>query len=110
MGSNTIIINNVGIFEPKSPSSEMMHYGVAKTAQLAASRGLAELTKGINVTVTSLLPGPAASEDAEGFGEKLAGEGKTREETEHEFFRDARPSSLLQRFITVEKTASTAAY
>nr|WP_254245105.1 hypothetical protein [Hymenobacter sp. BRD67] len=38
--------------------SEMIHYGMTKTAQLAVARGLAELTKGTQVTVNSLLPGP----------------------------------------------------
>ena len=37
---------------------EMIHYGMTKTAQLAVSRGLAELTKGTKVTVNSVLPGP----------------------------------------------------
>ncbi|TPG67385.1 SDR family NAD(P)-dependent oxidoreductase [Hymenobacter nivis] len=90
--------------------AEMIHYGTTKTAQLAVARGLAELTKGTAVTVNSLLPGPTASEGVEEFLQKLAGEGKTREEAEHAFFRDARPSSLLQRFITVEEIADTAAY
>ncbi|WP_245235089.1 SDR family NAD(P)-dependent oxidoreductase [Pedobacter borealis] len=37
---------------------EMIHYGMTKTAQLAVSRGLAELTQGTGVTVNSILPGP----------------------------------------------------
>ncbi|AMJ66807.1 SDR family NAD(P)-dependent oxidoreductase [Hymenobacter sp. PAMC 26628] len=90
--------------------AEMIHCGTTKTAQLAVARGLAELTKGTAVTVNSLLPGPTASEGVEEFLKKLAGEGKTRAEAEHAFFRDARPSSLLQRFITVEEIADTAAY
>ena len=40
----------------------MIHYGMTKTAQLAISRGLAELTKGTKVTVNSVLPGPTRSE------------------------------------------------
>ena len=90
--------------------AEMVHYGTTKTAQLAVARGLAELTKGTAVTVNSVLPGPTASEGVEGFIKQLAGEGKTREEAEHEFFRDARPSSLLQRFITTDEIASMVAY
>ncbi|GAB3306282.1 SDR family NAD(P)-dependent oxidoreductase [Hymenobacter tenuis] len=85
---------------------EMIHYGTTKTAQLAVARGLAELTKGTEVTVNSVLPGPTASEGVEEFLQKLAGDGKTREEAEHEFFRDARPSSLLKRFITPEEIAN----
>ena len=37
---------------------EMIHYGMTKTAQLAVSRGLAEMTAGTGVTVNSVLPGP----------------------------------------------------
>jgi NAD(P)-dependent dehydrogenase (short-subunit alcohol dehydrogenase family) len=40
----------------------MIDYGMTKTAQLAISRGLAELTRGTNVTVNSVLPGPTRSE------------------------------------------------
>jgi NAD(P)-dependent dehydrogenase (short-subunit alcohol dehydrogenase family) len=90
--------------------AEMVHYGTTKTAQLAVARGLAELTKGTSVTVNSVLPGPTASEGVEEFLTKLAGEGKTRAEAEHEFFRDARPSSLLQRFITTDEIATMVAY
>ena len=41
---------------------EMIHYGMTKTAQLSISRGIAEITKGTNVTVNSVLPGPTYSE------------------------------------------------
>jgi len=37
---------------------EMIHYGMTKTAQLAIARGLAERTRGTQVTVNSVLPGP----------------------------------------------------
>ena len=90
--------------------AEMIQYGTTKTAQLAVARGLAELTKGTSVTVNSVLPGPTASEGVEEFLKKLAGEGQTRAEAEHAFFRDARPSSLLQRFITPEEIANMVAY
>jgi NAD(P)-dependent dehydrogenase (short-subunit alcohol dehydrogenase family) len=45
---------------------EMIHYGMTKTAQLAVSRGLAEMTRGTAVTVNSVLPGPTMSEGVEG--------------------------------------------
>src|ERR1700730_863507 len=41
--------------------SEMIHYGVTKTAQLAVSRGLAEALAGSAITVNSILPGPTKS-------------------------------------------------
>src|SRR6266478_7098427 len=51
---------------------EMVHYGLTKTAQLALSRGLAELTAGTAVTVNSVLPGPTRSEGVGAFVEGLA--------------------------------------
>jgi NAD(P)-dependent dehydrogenase (short-subunit alcohol dehydrogenase family) len=90
---------------------EMIHYGMTKTAQLAVSRGLAELTKGTNVTVNSILPGPTRSRGVEGFLEGLAEAGHVSTDTvEQNFFKNMRPTSLLQRFATVEEVADTVAY
>jgi NAD(P)-dependent dehydrogenase (short-subunit alcohol dehydrogenase family) len=87
--------------------SEMIHYGVTKTAQIALARGLAETTAGTGVTVNSVLPGPTASEGVEDFVGNLAKhQGTTRENVERDFFRTARPSSLLQRFATPEEVAA----
>ena len=90
--------------------AEMIHYGTTKTAQLGVARGLAELTKGTGVTVNAVLPGPTASEGVEEFIKKMSAEGKTKEEAEHDFFQHARPSSLLQRFITPDEVANLVAY
>jgi NAD(P)-dependent dehydrogenase (short-subunit alcohol dehydrogenase family) len=90
---------------------EMIHYGMTKTAQIAISRGLAELTKGTNVTVNSILPGPTKSKGVGGFIEDLARAGKKSVvEVEKDFFKNMRPTSLLQRFATVEEIADTVAY
>ncbi|MBC2606695.1 SDR family NAD(P)-dependent oxidoreductase [Pelagicoccus albus] len=90
---------------------EMIHYGMSKTAQLAVSRGLAELTKGTNVTVNSVLPGPTYSEGVAGFVESLASQsGKTTDEVSEQFFKEMRPTSLLQRFADVEEVANMVAY
>ena len=43
--------------------TEMIHYGMTKTAQLAVSRGLAEITAGTGVTVNSVLAGPTSSKE-----------------------------------------------
>lgn len=88
---------------------EMIHYGMTKTAQLSISRGLAKAMKGTGVTVNSVLPGPTWSEGVEVFVEKMA-EGKSVEQTKRDFFRDARPSSLIQRFATVDEVAALVAY
>lgn len=90
---------------------EMIHYGMTKTAQLSVSRGLAELTRNTNVTVNSVLPGPTRSEGVDEFIKQLAaGQNVTPEEAEKNFFKTARPTSLLQRFATVEEVANLVTY
>ena len=90
---------------------EMIHYGMTKTAQIAVSRGLAELTKGTNVTVNSILPGPTKSKGVGAFIEDLSkANNKPVAEVEKDFFKNMRPSSLLQRFATVEEIADTVVY
>ena len=87
---------------------EMVHYGMTKTAQLAISRGIAESTKGTKVTVNSVLPGPTLSEGVKEFAG--IGEDQSKEEVEKEFFKTARPTSLIQRFATTQEVANMVAY
>ena len=90
---------------------EMIHYGMTKTAQLAVSRGLAEMTRGTAVTVNSVLPGPTMSEGVETFIKDLAKHnGVSVEEATKQFFQQQRPTSLLQRFATVEEIANLVVY
>lgn len=90
---------------------EMIHYGMTKTAQLAVARGLAERTRGTGVTVNSVLPGPTASEGVTDFVRELGAQrGLSEAAMEREFFASARPSSLLQRFITPEEVANLIVY
>jgi NAD(P)-dependent dehydrogenase (short-subunit alcohol dehydrogenase family) len=89
----------------------MIHYGMTKTAQLAISRGLADLTKGTNVTVNSVLPGPTHSEGIVDFLKSLASDPEApAEQLEAEFFAKGRPSSLLQRMIEPQEIANLVAY
>jgi len=106
-GRIIFISSESGVFIP----DEMIHYGMTKTAQLAVSRGLAELTKGTNVTVNSILPGPTKSKGVGSFIEDLAKSGNlTVAEVEVDFFKNMRPTSLLQRFLNVDEIATTVAY
>jgi len=90
---------------------EMIHYGVTKTMQVALARGLAETTAGTGVTVNSVLAGPTRSEGVEEFIAGLAkSKGLTPAAVEKDFFRSARPSSLLQRFATTDEVAALAAF
>lgn len=87
--------------------SEMVHYGVTKTAQLALSRGLAEPTVGTGVTVNSVLPGPTESEGVAQFVAQAAkSQGVDKAQVEKQFFKTIRPSSLIQRFATTEEVAA----
>ncbi len=86
---------------------EMIHYGMTKTAQLAVSRGLAELTKGTNVTVNSVLPGPTLSEGVGGLIQDLANkQSKSIEQVEDDFFKEIRPTSIIQRFTSPQEIAN----
>lgn len=91
--------------------AEMVHYGMTKTAQVAVARGLAESVAGTGVTVNSVLPGPTASEGAVSFLDNLAKkQGLSAAEMEKEFFKSARPTSLLKRFETPQEIASVVAF
>jgi NAD(P)-dependent dehydrogenase (short-subunit alcohol dehydrogenase family) len=89
----------------------MIHYGMTKTAQLAISRGLAELTRGTKVTVNSVLPGPTRSEGIIDFLRSTStNPNATAEQLEAEFFAKVRPSSLIQRMTEPEEVANLVAY
>jgi NAD(P)-dependent dehydrogenase (short-subunit alcohol dehydrogenase family) len=91
--------------------TEMIHYGLTKTSQLALSRGLAEMTRGTAVTVNSVLPGPTMSEGVETFVKDLAKQhGQSVEEAASQFVKQFRPTSLLQRFASVEEIANMVVY
>jgi len=91
--------------------AEMIHYGMTKTAQLAVARGLAETLAGTGVTVNCVLPGPTSSEGVGEFVAQLAqSRGVDAATVEKEFFATARPSSLIQRFATVQEVASMIVY
>jgi NAD(P)-dependent dehydrogenase (short-subunit alcohol dehydrogenase family) len=91
--------------------SEMVHYGMSKTAQLAVARGLAESFPASGVTVNSVLPGPTDSEAFGAFLESMAKQaGKTKEAIVDGFFASARPSSLLKRVTTTDEVASMVTY
>jgi NAD(P)-dependent dehydrogenase (short-subunit alcohol dehydrogenase family) len=94
-----------------NPPKEMIDYGMTKTAQLAISRGVAELAAKSGVTVNSVLPGPTRSE---GFGNVLEGiaqqTGRTIEQVETGFLEQNRPTSLLGRFTSTEEIANMVVY
>jgi len=106
-GRIIFISSESGLQIPK----EMIHYGLTKTAQLALSRGLAEVSAGSGVTVNAVLPGPTRSDGVEGFLEAMAKDaGKAPDDKARDFVTTHRPTSLLQRFATVEEVANMVVY
>jgi NAD(P)-dependent dehydrogenase (short-subunit alcohol dehydrogenase family) len=91
--------------------TEMIHYGMTKTAQLAVSRGLAESVAGTGITVNSVLPGPTKSRGVGDFVEDMArSAAKSFKQVEAEFFDHVRPTSLIKRFGTPQEVANMVAY
>jgi len=82
---------------------EMIHYGLTKTAQLALSRGLAELTAGSAVTVNSVLPGPTRSDGVEEFLQAMARQsGTSVDHLASQFVKQYRSTFLLPLFARVD--------
>jgi NAD(P)-dependent dehydrogenase (short-subunit alcohol dehydrogenase family) len=91
--------------------TEMIHYGVTKSAQIALARGMAELTAGTAVTVNSVLAGPTRSEGVEQFVAGLAKDrGVTERQIEEDFFKSVRPTSLIKRFERPEEVAAVTVF
>jgi NAD(P)-dependent dehydrogenase (short-subunit alcohol dehydrogenase family) len=87
--------------------TEMIHYGMTKTAQLAVARGLAQAMAGTGVTVNAVLPGPTRSKGVGDFLRDMSKNSAQSAETiEKDFIAQNRPSSLIRRFATPEEVAN----
>ncbi|RAV28917.1 SDR family NAD(P)-dependent oxidoreductase [Sinomicrobium soli] len=91
--------------------TEMVHYGFSKTAQLAVSRGLARLTKGTDVTVNCVLPGPTMSRaNTQDLIAQAKENDTTVEAVIEDFFEKRRPTSLIRRFADTAEVAHMVTY
>lgn len=92
-----------------NPAPEMPAYSATKTMQLSVARNFAETTKGTNVTVNSVLPGPCGTE---GVADLIAGlyPGVETTEAQKRFVADVRPTSLIQRLTDPAEIADFVAY
>jgi NAD(P)-dependent dehydrogenase (short-subunit alcohol dehydrogenase family) len=100
-GRVIFVSSESGVFTP----TEMVHYGMTKTAQIAISRGMAQEVRGTGVTVNSVLPGPTLTPGVEEFIRERVGEGG-----EAEFVRTERPTLLLGRLIRPHEVANLITY
>ena len=90
---------------------EMVHYGFSKGAQMVIARGAAESTKGTNVTVNSVLPGPTWVEATPAnLAERARLQDITVEEAMARAFTERRPPSLIQRYASAEEVANLICY
>lgn len=106
-GRVVFISSESGVYVPK----EMVHYGFSKAAQLVIARGAAEMTRGTNVTVNSVLPGPTWVETMPARMEARAKNlGIDADEVARRTFTERRPASLLQRYATPEEVANLICY
>src|SRR5258708_4843515 len=134
-----VLVNNVGIFEPKPfceiPDADWYRFfeiNVMSGVRLARHYLTGMLKKNwgrvifissesgvqipaemvhYGVTGNSILAGPTESEGVVGFVEAMAKQQKkSQSEVEKEFFEHVRPSSLLKRFATVDEIAAMATY
>lgn len=105
-GRVVFISSESSIFIP----TEMVHYGMTKTAQLSIARGMAQEVAGTGVTVNSVLPGPTLTPGVEEFIRDRVGPDVPFEEAERRFIAEERPSSLLGRLIRPEEVANLVLY
>lgn len=90
--------------------TEMIHYGMTKTALLAVSRGFAKEAAGSGVTVNSVIAGPTHTGGVEDFVRQLVGDALPWDEAQRRFMAEHRPQSLLQRLIEPEEIAHLVVY
>ncbi|MDO9410005.1 SDR family NAD(P)-dependent oxidoreductase [Patulibacter sp.] len=90
--------------------TEMVHYGMTKTAQIAVARGMAQELSGTGVTVNTVMPGPTLTPGVEEFIRDRVGDDVPFEEAERRFIAEERPTSLLGRLIRPEEVAALVHY
>ncbi|MFK7871414.1 MAG: SDR family NAD(P)-dependent oxidoreductase [Roseobacter sp.] len=103
-GTGSII--NMASEAAVKPLPQMVHYSVTKTAMLGLTRGMAELTKGTQVRVNSILPGPTWTEGVEAYFDGLADQkGAPLDVIVDNYFKSDEPTSLIQRFVQPDEVA-----
>ena len=102
----------IGSDQSSKPNPAMAHYAMTKTAQVSIARSLAELTRGTNVTVNSVLAAPTWTHGVKTFMEKMAkDENSTPEKMSKSYFANGEgQTSLLERWAKPEEIASFVTY
>ncbi|MCE4050344.1 MULTISPECIES: SDR family NAD(P)-dependent oxidoreductase [Bacillaceae] len=86
--------------EAVMPSGQMPQYCMTKSMLLSLAKSLSFLTKGTEVTVNTIMPGPTLSENVQAIIEGIySDENMTFTEKETQFMVTNLPQSEIQRFI-----------
>jgi len=86
--------------EAVMPSGQMPQYCMTKSMLLSLAKSLSILTKGTEVTVNTIMPGPTLSENVQAIIEGIySDENMTFSEKEKQFMVNNLPQSEIQRFI-----------
>ncbi|MGE7823829.1 SDR family NAD(P)-dependent oxidoreductase [Paenibacillus sp. NPDC093718] len=93
------------------PSGQMPQYGMTKSMLLSLAKSLSKLTRGTEVTVNTILPGPTLSENVQHIIEGIyANEDMTFSEKEKAFMSTNLPQSEIERFIRPIEIGRLAAF
>ncbi|RTE07017.1 SDR family NAD(P)-dependent oxidoreductase [Paenibacillus whitsoniae] len=97
--------------EAVMPSGLMPQYGMTKSMLLSLAKSLSKLTKGTEVTVNTIMPGPTLSENVHQIIEGIyTDEHMTFPEKEKKFMAANLPHSEIQRFIRPIEIGRLAAF
>lgn len=97
--------------EAVMPSGLMPQYCMTKSMLLSLSKSLSKLTKGTEVTVNTIMPGPTLSENVQQIIEGIySNEDMTFSEKERNFMSTNLPQSEIQRFIKPIEIGRLAAF
>lgn len=97
--------------EAVMPSGQMPQYCMTKSMLLSLSKSLSKLTRGTEVTVNTVMPGPTLSENVYQIIEGMyPDKNMTFSEKEKEFMVTNLPQSEIQRFIKPMEIGRLAAF
>lgn len=93
------------------PSGLMPQYGMTKSMLLSLAKSISMLTKGSEVTINTIMPGPTLSEKVQQIIEGIyANEEMTFAAKEKHFMIHNQPQSAIQRFIRPTEVGRLAAF
>jgi len=100
LGNNDGRIIFIASEEAVMPSGQMPQYCMTKSMLLSLAKSLSKLTKGTDVTVNTIMPGPTLSENVQQIIEGIYNhDNMPFSEKERQFMKNNLPQSEIQRFI-----------